>query len=284
MKKLKHSKYKNTGILFEMLVRKLTSETLTSDKSVTIDIIKKYFGRNTELSKELQLYNALIKEQHKTEARALDFMRTVKDAHKRLNHTVLSRQKYNLVKEISENFVFESMAKIHINNYKELASIYMLFEYSETDNPKQLMQCKNVLLEHALPKAKIVEEVDPVMESFSKQNKDIRLLTYKILVDKFNSTYSDVLSESQKQLLNKYITHVNDTEALREYVQQVIPKIKKQLSEHVKHIDDKVVKIKVAQLSEMLCNVETIKKLKESHVLNLMRYMDLVDELNEIHK
>jgi len=284
MKKLKHSKYKNTGILFEMLVRKLTSETLTSDKSVTIDIIKKYFGKNTELSKELQLYNALIKEQHKTEARALDFIRTVKDAHKKLNRNVLNRQKYNLVKEISENFVFENMSKIHINNYKELASIYMLFEYEETDNPKQLMECKTVLLEHNLPKSKQLQTKDPILESFSKQPKDMRLLTYKLLVDKFNSTYSDVLSESQKQLLNKYITHVNDTEALREYVQRIIPTIKKRLFEHSKHITDKVVKIKVEKLSEMLCNVETIKRLKESHILNLMRYMDLVDELNEIHK
>ena len=65
MKKLKHSKYKNTGILFEMLVRKLTSETLSSNKSTTVDIIKNYFGRNTELSKELQLYNTLLKEQFK---------------------------------------------------------------------------------------------------------------------------------------------------------------------------------------------------------------------------
>lgn len=284
MKKLKHSKYKNTGILFEMLVRKLTSETLTSDKSTTIDIIKKYFGKNTELSKELQLYNALIKEQHKSEARALDFIRTVKDTHKKLNRTILNRQKYNLVKEISENFVFENMSKIHINNYKELASIYMLFEYEETDNPKQLMQCKTVLLEHALPKSKQTQPKDPILETFSKQPKDVRLLTYKLLVDKFNSTYSEVLSESQKQLLNKYITHVNDTEALRSYVQKVIPKIKKQLFEHSKHITDKVVKIKVEKLSEMLCNVETIKRLRESHILNLMRYMDLVDELNEIHK
>lgn len=284
MKKLKHSKYKNTGILFEMLVRKLTSETLTSDKSITIDIIKKYFGKNTELSKELQLYNALIKESHKSEARALDFIRTVKDAHKKLNQTVLNRQKYNLVKEISENFVFENMSKIHINNYKELASIYMLFEYEETENPKQIAQCKNVLLEHALPKKRVVEQRDAVLETFAKQDKDVRLLTYKLLVDKFNSTYSEVLSESQKQLLNKYITHVNDTEALREYVQRIIPTIKKRLAEHAKRIDDKVVKIKVEQLSEMLCNVETIKKIKESHILNLMRYMDLVDELNEIHK
>jgi hypothetical protein len=282
MKKLKHSKYKNTGILFEMLVQKLTSETLSSNKSITIDIIKKYFGKNTELSKELQLYNALVKEQHKTEARALDFIRTVKDTHKKLNQAVLNRQKYNLVKEISENFVFENMSKIHINNYKTLASIYMLFEYSETDNPKQLMECKNVILENALLRERVKPEKDPILETFEQQDKDVRLLTYKLLIDKFNSKYSQALSESQKQLLNKYITNVNDTEALRGYVQKIIPRIKKQLAESAKQIDDKVTKIKVEKLSEMLCNVESIKKLKESHILNLMRYMDLVDELNEV--
>jgi hypothetical protein len=282
MKKLKHSKYKNTGILFEMLVQKLTSETLTSNKSITIDIIKKYFGKSTELSKELQLYNTLVKEQHKTEARALDFIRTVKDAHKKLNRALLSRQKYNLVKEISENFVFENMAKIHINNYKTLASIYMLFEYEESDNPKQLMECKNAILDHALLKERVKTEKDPILETFEQQDKDVRLLTYKLLIDKFNSKYSSALSESQKRLLNKYITNVNDTEALREYVQKIIPRIKKQLAVSAKSIDDKVTKIKVEKLSEMLCNVESIKKLKESHILNLMRYMDLVDELNEV--
>ncbi len=112
MKKLKHSKYKNTGILFEMLVRKLTSETLSSDKSITIDIIKKYFGKNTELSKELHLYNSLLKEQFKTEARALDYIRTVKSAHSKLNQSALKRQRYNLVKEISEKFVFDSFSCI----------------------------------------------------------------------------------------------------------------------------------------------------------------------------
>ena len=126
MKKLKHSKYKNTGILFEMLVRKLTSETLSSNKSVTVDIIKKYFGKNTELAKELYLYNSLLKENFKTEAQALEYIRTVKASHSKLNQAVLRRQKYNLVKEISEKFIFTNLAKIQINNYKELASINML--------------------------------------------------------------------------------------------------------------------------------------------------------------
>ncbi len=264
-----------------MTVRKLTSETLTSDKSITIDIIKKYFGRNTELSKELQLYNALIKESHKSEARALDFMRTVKEAHNKLNHNTLKRQKYNLVKEISEKFVFNNMSKIHISDYKVLASINMLFEHEETDNPKQILECKNVIIDNGLLVEKQHTTKDVVLEKFEKQPKDVRLLTYKILVEKFNKKYLG-LNESQKDLLNKYITCVNDTTQLRDYVQKVIPSIKTQLSESAKIIDDRVVKIKVQKLSEMLCNVENLKTIKESHILSLLRYFDLVKELKEV--
>jgi hypothetical protein len=282
MKKLKHSKYKNTGILFEMLVRKLTSETLSSNKTVTIDIIKKYFGKNTELSKELQLYNALLKEQFKSEAQALDYIRTVKTTHLKLNQSLLSRQRYNLVKEISEKFNFADVAKIHINNYKTLASIYMIFEHDETDNPKQLLECKNAIIQNSLITEKKQTTKDPVIESFAKQPEDLRLLTYKLLVDKFNEKYA-VLDESQKHLLNKYITNVNDTTALKDYVQVVIPKIKKDLAEQAKLITDKVTQIKVQKLSEMLCTVENMKTIKDSNILSLLRYMDLVRELKGIH-
>jgi len=282
MKKLKHSKYKNTGILFEMLVRKLTSETLTSNKSVTIDIIKKYFGKNTELAKELQLYNALVKEQFRSEAQGLDYIRTIKNAYAKLNQSILKRQKYNLVKEISEKFVFSDLSKIHINNYKALASIYMLFEYEETDNPKQLLECKNVILDNGLIVEKKSIVKDTLMESFESQPKEIRLLTYKLLVDKFNDKYS-ILDESQKQLLNKYITNVNDTTALKEYIQVIIPQIKKQLFEQSKLITDKATKIKVKKLSEMLCTVENMKAIKESHILSLLRYYDLIKELKGLH-
>ena len=203
MKKLKHSKYKNTGILFEILVRKLTSETLSSNKTLTVDIIKKYFGKNTELSKELHLYNALVKEQQfKTDAQALDFIRMITESHRKLNHSVLKRQKYNLVKEISQKFVFENMSKIHISNYKTLASISMLFEHDETDNPKQISECKHAIITNGLIHKKSNITKDAIIEAFATQPKDVRLLSYKLLVDKFNEKYSG-LNESQKQLLNK---------------------------------------------------------------------------------
>ena len=283
MKKLKHSKYKNTGILFEMLVRKLTSETLSSNKTVTVDIIKKYFGKNTELAKELYLYNSLMKEQFKSEAHALDYIRTVKAAHDKLNQSVLKRQRYNLVKEISDKFVFDDLAKIHISNYKALASINMIFEHAETDNPKQISACKGVIVEHVTMPAKKTQVKDSITQVFESQPKDIRLLTYKLLVDKFNAKYSSTLDESQKQLLNKYITNVNDTVALREYVEKIIPKIKSDLSMRANQITDKATKIKVKKLSEMLCTVENMKTIKESHVLSLLRYFDLIKELKEIH-
>lgn len=280
MKKLKHSKYKNTGILFEMLVRKLTSETLSSNKTVTVDIIKKYFGRNTELSKELHLYNSLLKERKfQSEAQVLDYIRMIKESHKKLNHGVLKRQKYNLVKEISQKFVFDDMAKIHIPNYKILASAYMIFEHEESDNPNQIFECKTAIVSNNLIKDnKTLVEKDPVLETFKAQSKDVRLLTYKMLVDRFNEKYSG-LDSAQKQLLNKYITNVNDTVALKEYVQTIIPSIKKSLNTEAKYVTDAATKIKVQKLSEILCTVENMKTIKESHVLSLLRYFDLIKEL-----
>jgi len=284
MKKLKHSKYKNTGILFEILVRKLTSETLSSNKTITVDIIKKYFGRNTELAKELQLYNALSKEQQfKTDAQGLDYIRMIKESYKKLNQTTLKRQKYNLVKEISEKFVFNDIAKIHIPNYKNMASIYTLFEYEESDNPKQIMECKNVILNTGLIVERAHVKQDELLESYQSQPKDVRLLAYKLLVDKFNEKYS-ILDESQKQLLNKYITNVNDTTALKRYVEQVVPKIKTELYNQSKLVSDKATKIKVQKLSEMLCTVENMKTIKESHILSLLRYYDLLKELKGLHQ
>ena len=278
MKKLKHSKYKNTGILFEMLVQKLTSETLSSNKSTTADIIKKYFGKNTELSKELYLYNTLIKKPFISEAQSLDYIRTTKLAHSKLNQGLLRRQRYNLIKEISEKFIFKNMSKMHISNYKVLASAGIIFDYEETDNPKQLMECKSVIIQHTKPVKKQDKQPDPALLLFESQTKDMRLLTYKLIVDKFNKKYS-VLDTNQKQLLNKYIVNVNDTAALKEYIQVVIPKIKQQLVTQSKHVTDNVTKIKVKKLSEMLCTVENMKTIKESHVLSLLRYFDLIKEL-----
>ena len=124
---------------------------------------------------------------------------------------------------------------------------------------------------------------DKVLEAYKSQNQDTRLLAYKLMIDKFNKKYSS-LNERQKNILNKYITHVNDTEQLKQYFGKVIPSIKKELKEQISKTSDTVTKIKVENLSKMLCNIETIKIVKESHVLSLLRYYDLLDELKRANK
>ena len=225
----------------------------------------------------------MIKESFKTEAQTLEFIRSCKAAHNKLNKSSLRRQRYNLVKEISENFDFQKISKIRINNYKELASVYKIFEYTESDNPKQLLECKNVIVEYMVTDTKTSNQKNIVLEKYKSHDKDVRLLAYKLLVDKFNKKYSS-LDENQKQVLNKYIVHVNDTESLKIYLESILPNIKKELKEQVLKINDPVTKIKVDKLSEMLCNVKTIKTVNESHILSILRYFDLIKELKQVNR
>jgi hypothetical protein len=146
-----------------------------------------------------------------------------------------------------------------------------------------LLECKNAVISNGMIVEKKVPTKDPIIESFESQPKEVRLIAYKLLVDKFNNKYS-TLSESQKRLLNKYITNVNDTAELKKYIKTIIPEIKSQLANQAKLVTDKATKIKVQKLSEMLCTVENMKTIKESNILSLLRYFDLIDELKGLHQ
>ena len=136
MKKLKHSKYKNTGILFELLVRQIATDTLNNKDSYATRIIKEHFSKSTELSKELKLYKLFIDESFDSDYKASEFVNIILTERKKLNESALNRQKYNLIKSIKKNFVIEDFFKYRVNNYKENASIYKLFEHTTSDNPK----------------------------------------------------------------------------------------------------------------------------------------------------
>ena len=61
--RVKHSKIKNTGILFELISRQITVDVMNGDdKSKSVEMLKKFFNEGTELGKENQLYQVLLKE------------------------------------------------------------------------------------------------------------------------------------------------------------------------------------------------------------------------------
>jgi hypothetical protein len=282
MKPLKHSKFKNTGVLFELLVRQVASDTLNNVDSKSIPILKKYFSKSTELAKELELYQTLVKERFANEEKAKALIEAVLSARVKLNQSALNRQKYNLIKEIKSTYVLEDFFKSKINNYKVLAAAFKLFEFSVADNPTEIITNKYTLIEHITSK-QLQKTKLPVTEvsAFTKQDKDVRLLAYKILVDKFNAKYS-ALNESQKNLLRQYINNVSDSSELRDFLTLESAHVRKALRSLTAKVSDKVTKIKLTEVTNLLKQIESTKSVKDSHVLNLLRYHELIKELNKI--
>lgn len=276
MKKIKHSKFKNTGMLFELLTRQITSEIISGKESLSTQILKKYFNKNTELFKEYGLYKTLSEEKFGSEIKSSMLIEAVLKARKKINKIKLKEEKYELIKTISENFDVDGFFQTKVQNYKLLASIYKIFEYNELDNPSEITRSKFTIIENMTleQKRQVIEEKN----TLTHEPKEIRLLSYKILVEKFNQKYGD-LSTEQKAVLREYISNVSNTNNLKSFVQNEAKKIKTVLVEKTKRVKDKTTKIKLTEVIGLLDQYETIKNVDENHVSALMRYYDLINDL-----
>jgi len=282
MKSLRHSKFKNTGVLFELLVRQVASDTLNNIDSKAIVLIKKYFAKSTELSKEFNLYQTLIKEKYSKGEKANHLIEAVLIAKSRLNQSILNRQKYNLIKEIKTNYGLEVFFKTKVNNYKPLAAIFKLFEYTIADNPVESVNNRYTIVEHITRSIKSSQPKElNEMSTFIKQDKDIRLLSYKILVDKFNEKYTN-LNEAQKTVLRQYINTVSDGVELKEFIVNEVNLLQKDLKQLTSKVTDKVTKIKLVEVSSILNKISSVKIIKDAHILSLLRYHELIKELKKI--
>ena len=285
-RKLKHSKIKKTSILFELLTRQITADVLAGKSTKSVKIVKKYFNEDTELGKELQLYKLLSEKHYESENRAQDLMSIVLKSRQKLSNSKLRNEKYNLIKEIKENYNSDDFFNGRISNYKLLASIYNTFQaetIDETFNPEQTVNAKFTILEHITSKKISSKEAKAhVLKEYNKKDKDLRLLAYQILVDKFNTKYK-TLNESQRNLLKNYINNVSNTNSLKEFVNTESSKIKKQLTKELPQVNDKITKIKLTEAVNQIDNLTTGKVVKEKQVLTLMRYYELVKEIKNVH-
>jgi len=284
-RKLKHSKIKNTGVLFELLVRQITTDTLNGvEKSPALTIVKEYFGKKTTLKKELDLYNSLNKEKFNIPAKAEKFLDLVLKERSKISSTVLKRQKYNLIKEIGKKYQLENFFKTKINNYKLNASIYNLFETisSKTvSDPKSLLTCRETIVENSISKSPKSTQ-DKVLKEYSKQDKSMRLLSYRVLLEKFNKTYGKKLNESQKLLLKKYISGQNAK--LVEHINKEAKSSVEKIKGFANKIDDKITSIKLKEVSNQLQRIEKSNLVNESYLITMMNVYELLEELKNVNK
>ena len=277
MKKIKHSKFKNTAMLFELLTRQITSDILASKESISIGILKKHFSKGSELIKEYNLYKTLCDEKLKSDTKANMLIDAALKARRGLNKHKLYEEKYQLIKSIKENFDTDAFFQTKVQNYKLLASIYKIFEYNELENPVELTKSRITILETITSKPNnsvLTEDI-----AVSREPKEVRLLAYKYMVERFNEKYGG-LNESQKVLLREYIGNVSNTNNLKSLVQTEAITIKNLFTKNIHRVKDKSLKIKLKEVVGLLDEYENIKKVEENHISALLRYYSLIDDLS----
>jgi hypothetical protein len=282
---IKHSKYRNTGILFELLVRQTTSDLLNNQDSKAVKILKKHFT-NTELGKEYSLYSAFVTSPKLSEAKAEILISTILEQYKKLSHETLSKAKYNLIKEIKKTYNLEDFFKAKIENYKPYASVYTIFESQSSPNSdtKQIVLNKINLLEHITHESiKDMQAPQSMVEELMNEDKEIRILTYKLLVEKFNKKYQG-LSERQKGILKEYVSSISDSANLRKFLNAKLKEIKQELIEQTEKVEDKVTKIKAEEVVKFIKPLKEGIAIKDETITGILQYCELIDELKRVSK
>jgi len=285
--KVKHSKYKNTGLIFELLVKQIASDTLSKNILPALSVLKKFYAGKSSLAKEYKLYEFISKNSNVSPLRAEAILSTITEISRKLDQAAIKKQKYELIAEIKTHYSVDEFFAIQVRDYKALAALYCLLETqnnAENVDPSSLIENKTTILEHLTSKAQNEDDVkDTLIEEYSKYDKDLRLLTFKILLEKFNDSYKDLLPE-QKNILKEFITSVNSTTRLRTIVNEELEKIATKVVELSQKVSDKVIKIKLEEVKKAIKPVSNKEKIGDTHLVNLMQYYELVHELETIWK
>lgn len=278
---IKHSKYRNTGLIFELLVKQIASDTLSRKDSPAVSLLKKYFtGKNT-LVQEFKLYNLVLKNRNVSQSTAESILSTILEVSKKLDRSVLNKQKYNLIKELKEHYKLEEFFSVKVRDYKPLAATFCLIENLEQEitSPEFIIDNKVTVLEHLTSvKQNKVQEKDSLVEEFSNYDKDLRLLIYKLLLEKFNKAYEN-FTDNQKKVLTKFIIEGASENRLRTVVNEEITNINLQLRTIQETVQDKILKIKLGEVLKTLKPIEKTRRVTNENLVGLLQYYELINEL-----
>lgn len=283
--KIKHSKYKNTGLIFELLVKQIAADTISKRDSPALTVLRKFYSGNTTLVREFKLYDFVLKNKGVGSKKAEAILSTIVEVSRKLDANSLKKQKYELIKELKSHYDLEEFFSIKVSAYKPLAALYCLMEAQNTAGLVDLdvfVDNKTTILEHLTQSKTSEGQVkNALIEEYSKYDKDLRLLTYKILLEKFNDQYKDLLPE-QKNILKEFIISANSSTRLRNVVNEEMTKLQTEIVKLKNNVTDKVVKIKLEEIQKAIIPIKNTQKVDDNHLVSLMQYYELVSELRNL--
>jgi len=286
---IKHNKIRNTGILFELLVRKVATDVIGGKTdSFAIKLMKEHFHSKTELGKELQLYRTFFNTKAITEGKAFNVLDLVLERRKQLNEKLLSTQKFLLIKELKQHCDLKEFMAGRVSSYKVYASIYKLFEaalHDSVDTIDDIISSRFVVVEHLkgeLNEEPLIKETT-YSNTMKEQPEEIRYLSYKFLLEKFNEKYSN-FSERQKALLREYINNGTNIEKFSKYIKEEATELTLSIRQNTHKITDEVTKIKINEVLTQLENIKERTSVKDNYITALLIAHQISQELSDMSK
>ena len=272
--RLKHNKKRNTAFVYEALVRELTESVVKNNKNKQnkiVSIIKDHFTGQSVLKRELDLYRSIYETRDIEKTTAEKIVLQVKEEHDSLDKRRLFQEQSALINKINKTL----SSKVYNNfvpNYKTIASVYSIFQ-------EALPVKDRVLLEE-----NIIDQMSASVETKQEDQQPIDSLVYGSFAAGFNEEYSSKLNESQKQLLNNYISSfVDNGLELKVYLNEEVGSLKDRLL-RIKNSEQFSQDISLKEKIEQVYNV--LDKTKEREidtqtleiVLNTQQLLEEIEE------
>jgi|TARA_B100000035_G_scaffold74356_1_gene61679 hypothetical protein len=275
---MKHNKKRNVGIIYELLLKNITSNLLEGNKKeakITTKIIEKHFRKGTELYKEFRLFNALSKSHVSNTHVVASILNEAKAASRNLNEKKLEKEKSNLLKDINYKINDKDFYYNNIPDYRDLGLVQLtLNEWRKKDRDIK----KLVDLETRLGELLLKEKSSKIDSQITMEHSD--RLVLKLMTEKFNKEYGQQLSNDQKTIIEHYIFNQKNPRQLVEFFKNKKNQTLTALEEFEDRTDNK-------HLLSKLDNVKNkIISLNENNVNdeNIVKFLTLTKLISEIKK
>ncbi len=275
----KHRKKRNSGLIYEFLVRRLSRAMVDKDKMAsqkTLEILRKYFADGTVLAEEREVFEVIRKARGLTEAAARRILAEVQKAVRKMDARKIDIKKSNLIKEINYAFGQGFFNEHRVPEYRLLASIQMMVDACRTGG----------ILTESVAEIQLEEGLVQYMTTKGEYSvrqptqSDVDALVMRMVAKRFEEKYSKSLIPSQKVLLEKYMRSqiTGDHESLYKIIDGEIKRVKESLERASIMKEVREDPAMMEKLSEVCERIDKGKSLDET-VQDLMLYQKLIEEI-----
>ena len=276
-----HNKKRNVGIIYEQLITDVSTALVEKNQkraAKSVHLIKKHFGKGTELYKEFRLFNAMLKTTVKSDALASRIVSESKVAALSHDYQKLNQEKSDLIREINYSYG-KDFYKTPVKNYKMLATIQSLL--NDWRNPKFDVQ-QRVTYESKIHEWLLTEKFDTDLETL--KTPDVNDLTVKIMRETFNKKFGDVLNDSQKSLLKCLVFEGELSESSKQEVVDLMTEQRqsalKLMKEYERQCESAHVKEKIPKAIKLLESLD-VNDVSDQNIAKCLTVTRLCDELLE---